>query len=539
MTTSWQRFAACAAPGIVLGLLDAQSVPSGFAVQTLVSSGLTAPNDFCFLPDGRILFANRPGGVSVYAGGSLATVGTVPNVETGQERALLGIAADPGFATNGYVYVWYSSLVDAFMHLDRFTCTGDLANAASTNLTFNPATRRVILANVPDNAFNHNGGSPRFGPDGMLYQSIGDDASGCQAQLTNTQQGALLRMDVSQLGPAAGTTPPTFAQLNPGNNPLSANTDFSQLLIAHGLRNPVRMTIDPVTNNLYIGDVGQNAHEEYTEYVYQQGGLQLVNFGWPWREGNFAYSTCTGTQPPGLVPPLVDIPQTQGWLSVMGGPRYRNRGGQFDFGPSYEGKAFYGDYFAGQIRMLQNAGGTWSPAPAVTGQPTPTNWAQGIVGLVSYDVGPDGALYLLQHPTTYATAGGFLKRIVPTSALASATVRTGAGNFNTNYTCTPPALGRVMTAQINVFGTPYTIGVVYGCTQAASLPFGTYTILVDTASPLVLELPFRNATGGVVVRWDLSIPNLPSLFGMPIKSQALMLGPDVALTNAVDLVLGY
>src|SRR5262249_23312997 len=181
------------------------------------------------------------------------------------------------------------------------------------------------------------------GPDGKLYQSIGDDAGApsCTAQSLTSQLGCLLRMDVSQLGPNPSTTAPTYTQLDPGDNPLSANTDFSQLVLCYGLRNPVRFTIDPATANLYIGDVGQN---EYDEYIYAPGALQLTNFGWPWREGNFAYNGCGGTQPSGLVNPIVDIPQGGVWLSVMGGPRYRNRGAQFDFGASYDGIAFYADY---------------------------------------------------------------------------------------------------------------------------------------------------------------------------------------------------
>ena len=250
--------------GAVLGSTAlAQTVPTNFVVDTLLSTGLTAPNDFCFLPDGRILIANRPGPVTVYNGFATATVGTVPNVEVGQERALLSIAADPGFATNGFIYVWYSSTLDAFMHLDRFTCTGDLAIPSSTNLSFSASSQRVILNAVPDNQFNHNGGSTRFGPDGKLYQSMGEDAGTCAAQSLTNEQGVLLRMDVSQLGPNPSTIAPTFTQLDPGDNPLSINTDFSQLLVAYGLRNPVRFTIDPATSNLYIGDVGQNAHEEY------------------------------------------------------------------------------------------------------------------------------------------------------------------------------------------------------------------------------------------------------------------------------------
>src|SRR5688572_6643147 len=98
----------------------AQTVPTGFVIDTVIPSGLSAPLDFCFLPDGRVLIANRAGAVSVYAGGSAVTVGTVPSVESGGERGLLSICADPSFPTNGYIYVYYSSTADAFMHLDRF-----------------------------------------------------------------------------------------------------------------------------------------------------------------------------------------------------------------------------------------------------------------------------------------------------------------------------------------------------------------------------------------------------------------------------------
>lgn len=411
-----------------LGLpMTAQAVPTGFVVDTLVSTGLTAPNDFCFLPDGRILIANRTGPVTIYAAGSTAVVGTVANVELSSEQALLSVCADPAFASNGYIYVWYCSTLDAFVHLDRFTCTGDLANPASTNVTFAVSSRRVVLTNTPDNAFNHNGGTLRFGPDGKLYLTMGEDAAPCQSQVLSAMQGKLLRMDVSGLPSGGSTVAPTAAQLDPGDNPLSSNADFSKLVIAYGLRNPFRMSIDPLTNNVYIGDVGQNAMEEYDEYVYQAGALQLVNFGWPWREGTLTYTGCTGTPPPGLVDPIIGISQSQGWLAVMGGPRYRNAGGQYDFGPAYEGSAFYGDYFAGQIRRLVNTNGVWSPAPAVPGQPNATSWATGFVAWTSLQVGPDGALYMVQQPSTYATAGGFLKRLRPLGPVNSVTAVSGSG----------------------------------------------------------------------------------------------------------------
>ncbi|MCB9879922.1 MAG: PQQ-dependent sugar dehydrogenase [Planctomycetes bacterium] len=419
--------------GALLALVTvapAQSVPTNFVVDTLISTGLQAGHDFCFLPDGRVLIANRGGPVHVWADtGAPVPIGTVPNVETGSERGLLSIAADPNFPTNGYIYVWWSSASDAFMHLDRFTCTGDLANPNSTNLSFSSTTRRVVLSTIPDNASNHNGGSTRFGPDGKLYQTIGDDAGTCTAQSQTSKAGCMLRMDVSGLGAAASTVEPAYSTLDPGDNPNSASTGFDQLVIAYGLRNPVRMEIDQVTGNCYIGDVGQSAQEEYSEYVYPAAGaMPLINFGWPWREGTTTYTTCGGTAPSGMLGPIASE-TSSAWNSVMGGPRYRNQGGAYDFGPSYEGDAFYLDYFAGEMRHITFNGTSWQAAPAVPGQPSTTNWASGLIGVCSVRQGPDGGIWLLQHPSTYATTGGFLKRIRPLGPTNSVTAISGDGQI--------------------------------------------------------------------------------------------------------------
>ena len=400
----------------------AQTVPTGFVIDTLVSTGLSTPNDCCFLPDGRCLVANSGGGITVYAGSTAVSVGTVPAVESGGERGLLSIAADPGFAANGYIYVYYSSTSDAFMHLDRFTCTGDLANAASTNLQLDVASRRVLLGALPDQAGNHNGGTARFGPDGKLYLSVGDDANACAAQSLTSQVGCLLRLDVSALPAGGNLVLPAFSSLDPGDNPQSAQTDFRQLLLAHGLRNPFRMEIDPLTGNLYIGDVGAGSMEEYSEYVYTAGALPLVNFGWPWREGNIAGSSCGGTQPAGLVDPIASVSHGAGWASVMGGARYRNLGGQYDFGSGYEGDTFFLDYFAGELRRLTFSGGVWAPAAAVPGQPNATNWGTGFSNVTSLRLGPDGGLWFTQHQ-----GGGALKRVRLLGPVNSVAAISGTG----------------------------------------------------------------------------------------------------------------
>lgn len=488
---------ACLVSAVVATLTSlgvAQTVPTGFVVDTLASSGLNAPHDFCFLPDGRVLIANRAGPVSIYAGSSVATIGTVANVETSSEQGLLSIAADPSFSTNGYVYVWYTSLSDAFTHLERFTCTGTLTNPGSTALTLDLASRRVILGSTPDNAFNHNGGSLRFGPDGMLYLSIGDDASGCPAQSTTSWVGAVLRMDVSTLPAGGSLVAPAISTLDPGNNPMSANTDISQLVIANGLRNPFRMEIDQVTGNVYIADVGQNTMEEFDEYVYPlAGALPLVNYGWPWREGTGSYSTCTGSMP-AVVSPIASVTAAAGWHSVMAGPRYRNQGGLYDFGASYEGCAFYLDYFSGEVRRLVNTG-SWVNAPSVPGQPSATNWGIGFIGVPSLRQGPDGAMWFLQHPSTYATSGGSLKRVRPLGPVNSVTAISGSGQVGTSGEVFPlPLVVRVLDSNSN----PLPSGVVNFSISGSGTLSTTNPVIADANGYAQTTVTASAISGGTI-----------------------------------------
>jgi glucose/arabinose dehydrogenase len=486
---------------IAAGLLFAavavtQNVPTGFVVDTLVTSGLTAPNDFCFLPDGRMLIANRPGNVTIWVNGQTATVGTVPGVELfGPERSLVSICPDPGFATNGYIYVWYPSTADSFMHLERFTCTGTLVSPTSTNLAFAAASRHVVLL-TPDNILDHNGGTLRFGPDGCLYLSMGDDVQSCQAQVLSVLRGKLVRLDVSGLPPGGSTTAPTAAQLDPGDNPLSGAADASRLVIAYGLRNPFRLTIDPATNNLYIGDVGQTTMEELDEYVHPgTGPLPLVNYGWPWREGTSAGAGCTGTAPPSQNP-IAAVAYSSGWNAIIGGPVYRNVGGPYDFGPAYEGTAFYADYGSGRVRRLVNSSGTWGFAPAVPGQPNAADWATGCNYGTSYQVGPDGALYVIQHPTGFATAGGTLKRIRPQASLNQIAAISGGGQVGVaTEAFAQPLVARVLDPQ----GAPLPFGAVNFAVAGPATLSTTNPVVADANGFATTTATATNGGGGITV----------------------------------------
>lgn len=125
----------------------------------------------------------------------------------------------------------------------------------------------------------------------------------------------------------------------------------------------------------------------------------------------------------------------------------------------------------------------------------------------------------------------------PAGTPASAAVRTGTGNFNDKYTSSFPRLGQPVTATVLTFGTNATAAAVYGYLGAATVPFQGFTILVDTASPQVLELPIT--FNAIVASWSYTIPNNSALSGLPIKTQGVLLGSSLGFTNAVDLVLGF
>ncbi len=392
------------------------AVPTGFYNQAIIPN-LDQPVGLALLPDGRLLFCEqRTGRVRLVVEGQIARIDpvlTVTNVATSAtEEGLLGIAVDPGWPQRPYLYTHYVYSSDPNkIHVTRFTVGGQLGTPVGDSLVADPASRYEILTDIPSDSPNHNGGTVRFGPDGMLYVSLGDDQAHCVQQSTGSLLGRILRLDVSGLA-AGGGGPPPKSQLVPPGNPFSGPTDNDRLTWALGLRNPFRFHIDPPTGDLFIADVGQN---DWEEIDWATGGG--LNFGWPFREGPVAasptfWSGCS--QFSAFTEPIFTYNRTAFTASVISAGRYRSPliPGPAAFPAAYDGDYFFCDYYEGFMRRIRYDGICWVNAPPEAGQPNDTTWATGLVTFTDCLESSDGALwYVRQFDSSYSPSSGSIGRI--------------------------------------------------------------------------------------------------------------------------------
>ena len=168
------------------------TVASGFT-ESLFVDDLDNPTAMAFAPDGRLFVAEQGGTVRIVApDGSLKPqpFATFDTTDEG-ERGVIGLALDPGFAQNGFVYVYYTVLPSGGEPLHnrvvRLTAAGDVAQAGSTVTVFD--------LDPLSGATNHTGGAMHFGADGKLYVAVGDNANGPLAQSMTTTHGKMLRLN--------------------------------------------------------------------------------------------------------------------------------------------------------------------------------------------------------------------------------------------------------------------------------------------------------------------------------------------------------
>lgn len=367
MTTYRRRAARLALAALVLLSFAASdaypvTVPAGFT-DALVAGGLSAPTAMALAPDGRIFICEQAGRLRVVKNGVLLSTPFLSvTVDSSGERGLLGVAFDPDFETNHYVYVYYTARTPTrHNRVSRFTANGDVAVSGS---------ERVLLElNTLSSATNHNGGALHFGPDGFLYIAVGDNANGANAQSSTTLFGKILRIAKD------GSIPSS----NPFYTALSGN---NRAIWALGLRNPYTFAFNRATSAMYINDVGQSAWEEIDD------GLAGANYGWPQTEGP--------TSDPRYRSPRYAYRHSSGALTgcaITGGAFYAPPGTAFP--EEYNGRYFFADYCSGWIAWLDPDAGNAVQVFATGGD-----------AIVDLRVDTDGVLYYLARGDGGTGAGG-------------------------------------------------------------------------------------------------------------------------------------
>lgn len=328
-------------PGITF-----EEVADGFFQPTLVLGDPVDPDVLYILQKTGEVKRLEPGQTSAPAENWL----DLP-VATTSEAGLLGMAFHPDYEDNGLVYVLHSDSASSW-RITEFAVEGGAVNTGSARDVFGTAQP----------AANHNGGMIQFGPDGMLYASVGDggpqnDACG-NGQNGNTHHGSIIRIDVTadgngdsatSCGSGGGCGCPGvdgFDYTIPADNPFVGDANIRDEIYAYGFRNPWRFSFDSVDGQLFVADVGQGAWEEVT--VVEAG----TNHGWGDMEGNHCFNDggCDTSAAPGqtngdgLVAPVAEYSHNGGGCSITGLGSYRSCEM-----PGYGGTYFYSDLCTGQV----------------------------------------------------------------------------------------------------------------------------------------------------------------------------------------------
>ncbi|MEM8533246.1 MAG: PKD domain-containing protein [Chloroflexota bacterium] len=443
----------------------ATTAPSGFQ-DTVVLSGLSRPTAVRFAPDGRIFVAQKGGRIIVYDDFSdtqptiLADLRT--NVYNFWDRGLLSMELHPDFPTNPYLYILYT--YDALIggtaplwgqpdttydncpdppgnttngcvvsgRLSRLQVAGDVMTG----------TEQVLIEGWCQQYPSHSIGSIAFGPDGALYASSGDGASGhfvdygqngiplnpCGdppvasgvLQTAPTSEGGALRSQSPRrpngqpvvLNGTVIRVDPNTGEGLPGN-PFYSSTDANERrIISYGLRNPFRMTVRPNTNELWLGDVGWSEWEEINRI---SNPTTVTNFGWPCYEGNgvqpgydnFNFDSCETLygQANAVIQPMYTYRHSERitnngpcprWSSATTGLAFYTDG---DYPAKYEDALFLADYSRKCI---------WAMLKDGNGDPDPNNIEPFIVNAatpVDLQIGPGGDLFYVDH------IGGTIHRV--------------------------------------------------------------------------------------------------------------------------------
>jgi glucose/arabinose dehydrogenase len=299
--------------------LAAPRFPEGFVDRPL-ATGLTSPTAMALSADGKIFVAQENGDIFLIKDEVLQGLVLSIPVDSNYERGLLGIAIDPHFTDQGWLYAYYTVAGDSIhSRLSRFWVSGGKAD---------PAGERVLVDFPRSVAVWHLGGGLGFGPDGMLYLGQGDYLASAESQRLGSVFGKILRINPDSSAPS--------------DNPFSQQRD----IWAYGFREPFSLAIQKRTGRIFSNDVGAGYWEEVNEVV--RGG----NYGWPEEEGPRA---AAGRMPPLFSYSHEEIFNSDRCSAVMGGDFYDPKVLRFPL--EYAGDYFFADLCQGWIRRVNPATG--------------------------------------------------------------------------------------------------------------------------------------------------------------------------------------
>ncbi len=417
--------------------------------QVLVANGISNPTVMAFAPDGRLFVAQQTGALRIIENGVLlGTPAITLSVNSSGERGLLGIAFDPNFTSNQFIYLYYTLSSAANNRISRFTMSGNTIVAGSESV--------VLNLDPLSSATNHNGGTIQFGIDGKMYVGVGENANTANSQNLDTYHGKILRINSDGTAPAG--------------NPFPSGTAQRQRVWEYGMRNPYTLSIQPVTGRIFVNDVGQNTWEEVNDCT--TGGL---NYGWPTAEG------MSGN--PAFTNPIYTYQHGAGvgfGCAITGGTFFNPT--STNYPAQYTGRYFFLDFCNNWIDQLTLSGST----------ATRTNFASSIAGSpVGMATGPDGNLYFLSR------ANGAVYKITFTGSTApvitnqpqSTTVFEGnVASFSVTATGTPPLSYQWRKNAVNISGATSSTYVIPSATESDE---GNYSVVVSNTAGSVTS---NNAT---------------------------------------------
>ncbi len=303
------------------------------------------------------------------------------------ERGLLGLAFHPDYAKNGKFYLYCSvAVTDGAKGVNNRSEVREYSvSKQDAQQAEKSSLKKVLIFDQPQS--NHNGGDLKFGNDGYLYISAGDgggagDKHGTYGNAQNLENflGKILRIDVNQ-------SPYGI----PSDNPFVSVKNAKPEIYAYGLRNPWRISFDKKTNELFVGDVGQNKFEEID--IVTKGG----NYGWRPIEGFHPFNE-KDPKPNNPIAPIWEYPHADG-ISITGGFVYR--GTKI---PSLKGSYIFAD-FSGPIWQLSKEGSKWNAKYLSIGK------APGYWHVYSFGEDQSGEVYVLTR--LLAEEKGAIYKIVP------------------------------------------------------------------------------------------------------------------------------